>query len=348
MTQPQIFISHASADKKLIDALRDLMVVGMGVQQERLFCTSLEGTGIPEGQSFVQFIKSKIQTPPIVVMVVTPSYYESAFCLCELGAAWAMSHNSFPLIVPPVTFADLQGVLSGSQVGKITDEAVLDRLLDRVRAALQLQPGSTATWTVKRDQFLEKLSRSLLKSIAGFKKVDSKKHEAALQSYKEASEQLAAASERIEELEQQLSDISKLKDKKEVSKIRKRGQKESETFEELAENARKRLSPLPNVAVEAAFYHFSGGRLRWPGFGEDEKRDEIRRAIDDKYLIEGENDFPLNEGDPTVAKALKAVRDLENFLANASEDFETWFTEEYELQPRLDSRRFWREKLGLL
>ncbi|WP_164002388.1 toll/interleukin-1 receptor domain-containing protein [Pyxidicoccus caerfyrddinensis] len=346
MNESQIFVSHASPDVALVDALRDLMVVGMGVPQERIFCTSLEGTGIPEGQSFVPFIKSKLQTPALVLMVVTPSYYESAFCLCELGAAWAMAHNSFPLMIPPVDSDNLKAVLHGTQVGELTNEKALDRLFDRVKDALKIKGVPTATWNVKRDQFLKKLPR-LLKGLAGFKKVDFGQYEAMRQNYEAASEELATANQRIEELEAQIEEIGKLKDKKEVAKIQRRGQRESELLDELTETARERLARLPDVVIEAMYYQFSGGHLAWPGFGEEEKRADMRRAVENTYLVEGDRVCTLNERDPAVAKALDAVQEVAVFLGNASEELTDEFTEEYDFEPRIDSRRFWQARLGL-
>src|SRR5262245_59010999 len=46
-------------------------------------------------------------------MVITPAYYESAFCLCELGATWIMGSEAMPLLVPPLDYDDLKAVLIG-------------------------------------------------------------------------------------------------------------------------------------------------------------------------------------------------------------------------------------------
>jgi TIR domain len=346
MDDSHVFVSHASADVTLIDALRDLLVVGVGVSQNRLFCTSLESSRIPEGQNFVQFIKSRIQAPALVIMVVTPSYYESAFCLCELGATWTMTLNSFPLLVPPVDSNNLEGVLHGTQAGMITDAKALDRMRDRVTEALGLKGMSTATWNVKRDQFLRKLP-DMLKALAGFKKVDFKDYETMRGNYEAASEELLKATQRIEELERQIEEIGKLKDKKEVSKIRRQGEGESEQFDELVKGAKSLLKDLPNVAKEAVYYRFSGGQLTWPGFGEEAKSDEISRAVDEKYLLDIDGELQVNLGDPGVRRAVDSVDELLSFLKNASEDFHSDFEDENGFQAEVDSKRFWKAFLGL-
>ena len=58
---PHLFISHSSADKDLIDALVDLLQTGIGLNHDQVFCTSLEGMGIPKGKDFIEFIHEKIQ-----------------------------------------------------------------------------------------------------------------------------------------------------------------------------------------------------------------------------------------------------------------------------------------------
>ncbi len=84
-SRDHIFISHASDDKELVDALADLIQLGIGVPPDRIFCTSLEGQGVPKGKNFIDFIKEEIQEPALVIVLLTPRYYESLFCVCELG-----------------------------------------------------------------------------------------------------------------------------------------------------------------------------------------------------------------------------------------------------------------------
>lgn len=108
----KIFISHAVADKELVDAFVDFLQTGCGVSHEDIFCSSLEGMTIPEGSSFVQFMEETLRGADFVIMIITPSYYESIFCVCELGATWILQHNNFPLLVPPLDWSDFKAVLN--------------------------------------------------------------------------------------------------------------------------------------------------------------------------------------------------------------------------------------------
>lgn len=74
-----IFISHASRDKKLVDEFVDLLQTGIAIRQDQIVCTSLEGMGIPRGSNFVNLISEKLKGAKFVISVITPSYYESMF-----------------------------------------------------------------------------------------------------------------------------------------------------------------------------------------------------------------------------------------------------------------------------
>ncbi len=108
-----IFISHAAANKDIADKLVDLLGMGIGISDSEIFCSSLEGLGVPSGTNFVEFIRQQIKEPKVVILLLTVDYFSSQFCLCELGAAWVLSHNIIPLLVKPLEFRDMKAVLVG-------------------------------------------------------------------------------------------------------------------------------------------------------------------------------------------------------------------------------------------
>lgn len=156
--QKPIFLSHASADKELVDRFVDLLVAGAGVIRNDIFCTSLEQMGVPLGENFVEFIKSQIQSPEIVLMMVTENYLESRFCLCEMGACWALSHKGIPIVVPPVEFADLDGVVTGTQAVVVSNSLGLSALKDVICERLGINSQNSAIWEKKRDAFINGLN----------------------------------------------------------------------------------------------------------------------------------------------------------------------------------------------
>jgi hypothetical protein len=62
--------------------------MGVGLREEDYFCSDLPGTGVKPGQDFVDRIREELHGTELVVEIITPSYLESKFCLCELGGLW--------------------------------------------------------------------------------------------------------------------------------------------------------------------------------------------------------------------------------------------------------------------
>jgi hypothetical protein len=159
-----VFLSHASVDRPLVESFAvDLLESGAGITHDQVYCPCLEGQGIPPGIDFNQHIHKTLSNAKCVIALITRNYYASAFCLCELGATWILSKSFVPLIVPPITFQDLEAVLQGTQCLRIENQRDLDHLRDILHAFIA-KPTSTGRWNTRRDAFLDKLP-SILKVL---------------------------------------------------------------------------------------------------------------------------------------------------------------------------------------
>ncbi|MGH9279285.1 MAG: hypothetical protein ACRD12_14410, partial [Acidimicrobiales bacterium] len=107
----------------------------------------------------------RLQGTALFIQLISAHYLQSPFCMCELGAQWALETDSFPLLVPPVGPKQLEGVLGNVHAHQITDAAGLDDLVDRVRVNLGIA-SSTAQWNRQRQQFLSDLPALLAPSEA--------------------------------------------------------------------------------------------------------------------------------------------------------------------------------------
>lgn len=129
----RLFISHASADADLADALADLLRLGTDLPSERILCTSLEGMSIPTGTTdYLEFLRTQISDAGLVLPLFTPAFFDSEVCLIEVGAMWGLGQSAFPLIVPPVDFARVEKLLGKVQAAKIDQEKGLSELHDRI------------------------------------------------------------------------------------------------------------------------------------------------------------------------------------------------------------------------
>lgn len=155
---PRIFVSHAAKDADLVENFVDLLQLGVNVHPDDVFCSSLPGMNIPTGVAFVQHIKSQIAAPEIVLLLISPEFLKSQFCNNEVGASWALSLPIYPLLVPPVDYADVRGVLDGVQVSKLNDKEKLNDLRDDLTEKFGLTAFRTSHWERKRDKFLAGLT----------------------------------------------------------------------------------------------------------------------------------------------------------------------------------------------
>ncbi|MGO6677626.1 TIR domain-containing protein [Rhizobium leguminosarum] len=214
-----VFVSHAVKDKKIAAEIVDLIEQGIGVPEAEIFCSSLDGYGIPTGKTFVTYMKEQMLEPKVVILLLSPSYFESKFCLSELGAAWVKSHFIFPILVPPLGYEDVKDVLLGTQVSKITDDIKYNELRDYLDKEVALETKSTTKWDTKRRHFLKNIEPLLL-DVAGPTTVPAAKFKEMEAKLVEAQDELDAYEQEITILKKQLADTESLKDRQAVAALK--------------------------------------------------------------------------------------------------------------------------------
>jgi len=156
---PLIFISHTSFDKIIIDDFFDLLQMGCDLRREEIFCSSVDGAGIETGKDFTDWIHANLEKSRIVILFLTENYYASRFCVAEMGAAWALDKEVFPLVVPGIE-RDPGAVMLGRQ-SALVDERGLDDLRDRIARQYPLASQATSRWSLKKDEFLRRFREKI-------------------------------------------------------------------------------------------------------------------------------------------------------------------------------------------
>ena len=145
-----IFISHSSKDKVLVDTFVDkILICGMGFHHNDIFCTSIEGLGIKTGADWREEIKSHLAETQVVILMITPNYKESEMCLNEMGAAWALESKVIPIVVPPFNFDNIGILYQIKQALSLTDSSNLDQLKDEFDSIF-FNNVSTPRWNLKK------------------------------------------------------------------------------------------------------------------------------------------------------------------------------------------------------
>ena len=167
----KMFISHATMDKDLILAFLRFLKDGLGIDDNDVFCTSLSDA-IKTGKDFIPKIKENLQNCKKVIFFITENYFKSPFCLAELGAAWAISQDILPLIIPPVEIAKINRTpLLGIQVRSIGNQNDLAVIRDEFLADGIANQRNTAQFMDAVNKFhyeIKKYERILTTDSEGY------------------------------------------------------------------------------------------------------------------------------------------------------------------------------------
>ncbi len=134
MSNDKIFISHSSKDVKYVKSFVDnILILGLDISGQRIFCSSMEGHGVKSGQYIPDRLKEEINKSSLALLFISKNYKASEVCLNEVGAAWATltKETVIPLLLPNTDFNEL-GFLDLSRLGlKISQrEGVLKLIQD--------------------------------------------------------------------------------------------------------------------------------------------------------------------------------------------------------------------------
>lgn len=145
-TADKIFISHASADRKLADLLRDTLVLG-GIPRERIFYSSSRATGIPSGTDVRAHLRRELQQAGLVIELISTTFLTRPMCLLELGGAWVMEKSTYPIVVPPLTRSQVAAQIGDVHMGQLSSDEEIDDVFDELHDRLTRDLGLSTTAT---------------------------------------------------------------------------------------------------------------------------------------------------------------------------------------------------------
>lgn len=156
----KIFISHSSEDKKIVSEIVELLSL-IGVKDSSIFCTSLEGYRIPLGKDWLKELKARISGNVLVLFVISDNYFKSPVSLSEMGAAWALSKESIPILIPPMDYSKMKSVIPLTQGFKINETHKWTELKTKLESSFKLPPRSYVIWEDKKKQILKRIAKNL-------------------------------------------------------------------------------------------------------------------------------------------------------------------------------------------
>lgn len=344
-TQKPIFLSHSYHDKDLANRLIKLLTNGCDVSPNDILCTSLPGKDIKVGEpSFITYLKEQLGSPKLVLLLITENYLASSFCLAELGAAWRMGFECFPLAVKPIARSEIGGVLEVTQAGDISQENYLDQLHDKIEEILG-KGVPTAGWTVEKDVFLNGLD-AVIKGLKKPDVVQRSEMEKAQGQYKYALDAIKAKDLEIGKLNAQIAELKKCKDAAQVKAVTAKYSSADKEFGRLQQEAQKALKKLERATRIALFWKMRGERYS-PKGNEEWNEVETAKAENQVEIYEGEHAYTiLNNEHPRVTAAEELLDELDAFLKDEKHaDFIDELTEKRQFPIKLSNKEFWRNYL---
>lgn len=162
--QPLLFISHSSEDEKIASALVTLLRT-LGFNKNNLFCSSVPGYDIAEGEDIYETLASKFTDYNIyVILLLSGNYYNSVACLNEMGATWVLKAKYSTLVCPGFTIPEIKGAVNPSKMAVILDDhkrvnGKLNQLKDHLIEFFHLPEIEDDTiWENDRNDFLKSIN----------------------------------------------------------------------------------------------------------------------------------------------------------------------------------------------
>ena len=151
----KVFISHASKDRDIVSLFVDkILIAGYGLQQDDIFYTSREDTGIANGRSIPQEIKAMLSDCSLYFLMISDNYRESEVCLNEMGAAWMVDESKIKIIMlPNAGFNRIGWILSLNKASDSLNEEHLDSIRDMLIDAFGPK-NKTGTWNSNKKSFM--------------------------------------------------------------------------------------------------------------------------------------------------------------------------------------------------
>ena len=161
--KPLLFISHSSANENVATNLVKLLRT-LGFNNKNLFCSSVPGYDIKEGEDIYDTLASKFQDYNIfVIFLLSSEYYQSAACLNEMGATWVLKAKYSTIVCPGFSIPEIKGAINPSKMAVVLEDnkrvnGKLNNLKDRLIDFFGLPEVEDDTiWENDRNKFIESI-----------------------------------------------------------------------------------------------------------------------------------------------------------------------------------------------
>ena len=153
-TGRRVFISHSSKDKKYVtDFVNHILCLGIGLNPDDIFCTSIEDMTMRNGEDIRMHIQVNIRSAEYSFLLISNNYKASEVCVNEMGAVWAYDANVRLFLLPNTDFTSIGWLCDTRKADKLTDSVALDRLYKEMIEHFSLKEN-LIHWSQQRETFV--------------------------------------------------------------------------------------------------------------------------------------------------------------------------------------------------
>lgn len=343
MSLMKIFISHATADKSLINPLMDLIQTQFGLTRDNFFNTSDEQLQV--GGQWIEEIKQGMHDSSLVLPIITPAYLESAFCLCELGATWVKSTDLIPIIIPPLDYRALNATPFRSvyQTVSLDSEEGLTRLYDAITTR-GIGKGNVTRFLSRAKSFQERDLSPFIKDMEQREVVTPAlvaQLKADVARYKEAFE---SSESELDQLREENEKLRLMKDAQEVKQMDYEQMDEWDELMAAAEEAKAILKSLPRYAPSVLYQNYKSGQEGFhPEHGEIPRLTEI----ESEGMVYYDNGWMPDYEHPKMGKAGAALDKVSAVCRNYPHLDERFHEEYPDSRFGMKYSNFWEYLFGI-
>ena len=154
-THKRMFISHSSKDKPIIfEFVDEILLDGIGLNDSDVYCTSIEGLGIRNGDDMRNHIQAHISRCDYAFIILSENYKNSEICLNEMGAVWALNKTVKIFTIPPILYDNLGWLMEVKQVHSINSNSGLNELYDEITEFYDIHKNATQ-WDRHKKKFIQ-------------------------------------------------------------------------------------------------------------------------------------------------------------------------------------------------
>ena len=155
----KIFVSHSSKDKEIVSEFCDrILRLGIGINANDIFCTSIEDMDIKNGEDIRNHIKRNILSADFSFLLISDNYKKSEICLNEMGAVWTNDSNVRYYLLPNTGFDKIGWLCDTKKAEQLTNEIALDKLYKELATFYKLDE-TFETWSKQRVTFIKNVSK---------------------------------------------------------------------------------------------------------------------------------------------------------------------------------------------